>query len=65
MDLNDVAKRIREKCIDAILEAYEDAGIQGLCDEGRWEAAVSALRTVDLTPLLRELEETAQRAKSP
>lgn len=65
MDLNDVAKRIREKCIDAILEAYEDAGIQGLCDEGRWEAAVSALRTVDLTPLLRELEETAQRVKSP
>ena len=30
--------------------------MQGLCAEGRWEAAVGALRTVDLVPLLRELQ---------
>jgi hypothetical protein len=56
MDLEDLAKRIRERCIEAVLQAYEDAGIQGLCQEGRWEAAVDALRTVELTPLLRELK---------
>jgi hypothetical protein len=38
MDLKDLAKRIRETCIEAALQAYEDAGIQGLCAEGRWEA---------------------------
>jgi hypothetical protein len=56
MDLEDLAKRIRETCIEVVLQAYEDAGIQGLCAEGRWEAAVGALRTVDLAPLLRELK---------
>jgi hypothetical protein len=54
MDVEDSAKRIREKCIEVALQAYEDAGMQGLCEEGRWEAAVSALKSVDLAPLLRE-----------
>ena len=56
MNLEDLAKRIREACITAVLQAYEDAGIQGLCAEGRWEAAVDALRTVEITPLLCELK---------
>jgi hypothetical protein len=59
MDLEDLAKRIRERCIEAALQAYEDAGIQGLCAEGRWEAAISALRTVELAPLLREFKQSA------
>jgi hypothetical protein len=57
MDLEDLAKRIRRACIEAALQAYEDAGVQGLCAEGRWEAAVSALRTVELAPLLREFKQ--------
>jgi hypothetical protein len=56
MDVEDLAKRIREVCLDAVLQAYEDAGMQGLCAEGRWEAAVDALRTVDLAPLMREFQ---------
>jgi len=58
MELEDLAKRIREKCVEAILQAYEDAGIQGLCAEGRWEVAVGALRTLDLTPVLRQYRQT-------
>ena len=57
MDVEDLAKRIREVCLDAVLQAYEDAGMQGLCAEGRWEAAVDALRTVDLGPLVREFQQ--------
>jgi hypothetical protein len=45
MDLEDLAKRIRGACLEAVVGAYDDAGIQGLCAEGRWEAAVGALRT--------------------
>jgi hypothetical protein len=59
MDLEDLAKRIRHACIQAVLQAYEDAGIQGLCAEGRWEAAVSALRTLELAPLLREFKQAS------
>jgi len=54
MELEDLAKRVRDTCLEALLQAYEDAGIQGLCAEGRWEVAVGALKTVDLAPLLRE-----------
>ena len=57
MELEDIAKGIRDTCIEAALQAYEDAGIHGLCAEGRWEAAVGALKTVDLTPLLREFKQ--------
>jgi hypothetical protein len=56
MDIEDLVRRIRHACVEAALQAYEDAGIQGLCAEGRWEAAVSALRTVELAPLLGELK---------
>ena len=54
MELEDLAKSIRDTCLQTALQAYEDAGIQGLCEEGRWEAAVGALKSVELAPLLRE-----------
>jgi len=56
MNLEDLAKRIRDACLEAVLQEYEDAGVQGLCAEGRWEAAVGALRTLDVTPLLHEFQ---------
>jgi hypothetical protein len=56
MELEDLAKRIRDACLEAVLRAYEDAGVQGLCAEGRWEVALGALKTVDLAPLLREFK---------
>ena len=56
MDLEDLAKRIRDVCVQTILRAYEDAGVQGLCAEGRWEVAVDTLRTLDLAPVLRQCQ---------
>ncbi len=47
-----IATKIRDAFVTAALQAYEDAGIQGLCAEGRWEAAVSAMQSVDVTDLL-------------
>jgi len=34
-----LADAIRSACIKAALLAYDDAGIRGLCHEGRWECA--------------------------
>ena len=56
MELEDLAKRIRDACLEALLQAYEDAGVQGHCAEGRWEVAVGALKTIELAPLLREFK---------
>ena len=37
---------VRQACVDAALAAYEDAGVQGVCHEGRFEAAISAIRSL-------------------
>ena len=47
----DTAEAVRRALLDAAVAAYEDAGLSGLCTEGRWEAAVDAMRAVDLSPL--------------
>ena len=52
MDEKILAERIRAACLKALLEAHEDAGVQGLCAEGRWEAAVSALERLDVSELV-------------
>jgi len=46
---NEIAERVRTAILEAAVRAYEDAGVQGLCAEGRWEVAVSAMRSLDLT----------------
>src|SRR2546426_9367952 len=43
-----LAEAVRQACVQAALAAYEDAGIRGLCVEGRWEVAVGAIRSLDL-----------------
>lgn len=39
---------VRQACLRAASEAYEDAGVRGLCGDGRWELALDAVRTLDL-----------------
>jgi hypothetical protein len=48
-----LSESIRRAIVEAGEAAYEDAGIQGLCAEGRWEAAVAAMRTVNVDTLAR------------
>jgi len=43
-----VAENVRDACLKAAREAYENAGISGLCEEGRWECAVDAMRSLDI-----------------
>lgn len=47
-----LAEAVREACIQAGLEGYEDAAVSGLCAEGALEAAVSAMRRVDIASLV-------------
>jgi hypothetical protein len=56
MNSLEVADRVRAACLEAAIAAYEDAGIQGLCAEGRWEAAIGALRALDLRGLVQPHE---------
>lgn len=54
-DHRQLAEAVRETCIAAALAGYEDAGLSGLCHEGRWECAISAMRVVDLDAVLASL----------
>lgn len=46
-----IAKIVQAACIEAAIHAYEDAGLSGLCHEGRWECAIDAMRRLDLPTL--------------
>lgn len=43
-----LAAAVRDACLKAAIDAWEDAGLQGLCAEGRFEAAIGAIERVEL-----------------
>lgn len=55
----ELAESVRQACIEAAIDGYERAGMSGLCHEGAWEAAISAIRMANLAALL-----DAREAKS-
>jgi hypothetical protein len=54
-DQRRIAQAVREACVRAALEGYEQAGLSGLCDEGRWEMAIDSIRSLDVDALLHEV----------
>lgn len=66
-DQKRLAQAVREACVEAALRAYEEAGISGLCCEGRWEIAVDVMRNLilrrwlTLLTSLRTLARTAHK----
>lgn len=51
-DVIAIADSVRESCIEVAIRAYEDAGISGLCADGRWELAVQAMRDLDTNSIV-------------
>lgn len=47
-----LARAVRDACVQAALDGYEQAGMSGLCAEGRWEMAVDSMRSLDLAAVL-------------
>ena len=47
-----LAEAVRDACIEAALEGYENAAMSGLCQEGAWEAAISSIRMVNIEAVL-------------
>ncbi|MGA8260338.1 MAG: hypothetical protein WB783_09025 [Arenicellales bacterium] len=50
----ELADRIRDECIKSALSAYENAAISGLCAEGAFEAAISAIQMLDVGAIVAE-----------
>ncbi len=51
-----LAEAVREACLHTAMEAYEEAGISGLCREGRWELALQKMQSLDLELLVEKLQ---------
>lgn len=47
-----LAERVRQGCIEAAARAHEEAALSGLCSEGAREAAIDAMRSLDLDRLV-------------
>ena len=47
-----VAEAVIKECRESLVAAYEDAGISGLCAEGRWEMALDSLRSINLSKII-------------
>lgn len=60
-----LAGAIRDACVQAALDGYEQAQIAGLCHEGAWECAVDAMRRVDLDAILRNPGAMATALQQP
>jgi len=50
-----LAEAVRDACLKAAREAYENTGISGLCEEGRWECALDAIRSLDIEAVIAAL----------
>ena len=60
-----LAAAVRNACVLAALDGYERAQVAGLCQEGAWEAAVDAMRMLDLKALLLDPALAAESPRPP
>ncbi len=50
--LDDAAEDVRNACLHAALDGYERAGLGGLCEAGRWEVAMDAIESLDISAIV-------------
>ena len=50
-----VAEAVRAACVATAEASYERAAADGLCDEGAWEVAIDAMRSLDIEAIVREV----------
>lgn len=64
-DAKAAAEAVRAACLRAALEGYERAGFGGMCEEGRWEMVVDAIKSLDVDAVLAELQSTDTTKAGP
>lgn len=56
LELHQLAEAVRQACIQAALDGYQDAGMSGLCHEGAWEMAIDAIRALNIVSIIQEVK---------
>lgn len=52
----ELAEQVRAACLQAALAAYEEGGLLGLCQPGRFELAMDAITSLNLAELTHSAE---------
>jgi hypothetical protein len=52
-----MAHAVREACVRAAIDGYEEGGISGLCAEGRFDMAIDSVRAIDLNGIAPRVAE--------
>lgn len=52
-----IALAVKQACIEAARQGFEDAAVSGLCREGAIEAGISAIEMVDIDRLVVKLNQ--------
>lgn len=60
-----LAERVRQACVQTLLESYQMASISGLCHQGAFEVAVDALRSMDIREVVGLSEGQMRPALGP
>jgi hypothetical protein len=60
-----LVEAVRDACLEAARRAYEEAGMSGLCAEGRFELALDAIRGLDVDELLSEPRTESRKRRQP
>ena len=55
-EIEKAAELVREECTKEFIRAYEEAGIKGLCEDGRIEYAVDSVKSLNLQKLLIQIQ---------
>lgn len=50
-----LAEEVRQACLEAAREGFQDASMSGLCAEGAIEAAVGSIQSVDIENIINRL----------
>lgn len=53
-DQYQIAEKVREACIQAAKDGFQDASMSGLCTEGAMEAAISAIRKLEIEQIIEK-----------
>lgn len=52
----ELAEQVRKACLQAAHAAYEEGGMLGLCQQGRFELAMDAIATLNLAAMVQTTE---------
>ncbi len=52
--MKQIAEEVRNACITAMQEGFQDASMSGLCTDGAVEAAIGAVQLLNLEKIVRQ-----------